>query len=90
MRYVDAVFTIIKGSKEHVIMILDSINKLHANIKFTLEIEKNGTISFLDVKVQRKGNSLETSVHRKTTNTNLYVKWDAYLPKYQKLVLSHY
>ena len=39
-RYVDDIFTIIKGSKEHVIMILDSINQLHANIKFTLEIEK--------------------------------------------------
>ena len=44
-------------------------------------------ISFLDVKVQRKGNSLETSVYRKTTSTNLYMKWDACLPKYQKVGL---
>ena len=86
-RYIDDVFTIINGSKEPVIMILDNINKLHANIKFTLELEKNDMISFLDVKVQRTGNSLETSVYRKTTNTNLYTKWNACLPNYQKIGL---
>ena len=31
--------------------------------------------------------SFETSLYRKKTNTNLYLKWDSCLPRYQKLGL---
>jgi hypothetical protein len=53
--------------------ILDYLNGLH-NIKFTMEIEKEGHLPFLDIDVYRKTNgSLGHKVYRKPTHTNLYL-----------------
>ncbi|CAF1540560.1 unnamed protein product, partial [Rotaria sordida] len=87
IRYVDDVFAIIKGNKNETLKILNDINNVHDNIKFTIEFEQDNCIPFLDVKIKRTGNKLETSIYRKETNTNLYLKWDSCLPRYQKLGL---
>ena len=87
IRYVDDVFVVVEGPNEHIMYIMDSTNSLHKNIKFTLELEKNNSLSFLDVHIQKVDNKFLTSVCRKNTNTNLYMKWDACLPKYQKVGL---
>ena len=87
IRYVDDVFVVVEGPNEHIMHIMDSTNSLHKNIKFTLELEKNNSLSFLDVHIQKVDNKFLTSVYRKNTNTNLYMKWDACLPKYQKVGL---
>ena len=86
-RYVDDIFAIVKGKDIEIHEILEGINKIHKNIKFTIEFEQDNSITFLNVNIKRKGSRLETSVHRKKTNTNLYLKWDACLPRYQKLGL---
>ena len=53
-RYVDDTFTIIrKGKVEEV---LEKLNGFHESIKFTYEKEKDGVISFLDVKIITKMN----------------------------------
>ena len=68
LRYVDDTFTIIK--KEEI--------ENHESIKFTHEIENEGKLPFLDVNVTRKlDGSFNTSVHRKPTDTNIYVRWKA-------------
>ena len=79
-RYVDDTFTFVKKTEvENVISIL---NNFHRDIQFTHEVEKNGTIAFLDVSVKRKEDgSFTTSVYRKKTDTNLYVNWGAFAPK---------
>ena len=82
-RYVDDTFTFIKrGSVEAV---LEKLNEFHQSIKFTFEKENDGTIAFLDVKVIRKINGcFETDIHRKPTDTNVYVNWKAFAPKIWK------
>ena len=82
-RYVDDTFTFIKkGSIEFV---LEKLNSFHPNIKFTYEVQKDGTIAFLDVKVIRNSDgSFETEVHRKPTDTNVYISWNAFAPKMWK------
>ena len=79
-RYVDDTFTFIrKGCVEAV---LERLNEFHPSIKFTFEKEANGRISFLDVCVIKKPDgSFDTDVHRKATDTNVYVHWDAFAPK---------
>lgn len=50
------------------------MNPLHSNIKFTLEVEKNGMLPFLDVLVCRKQDgSLGHGVYRKRTHPDLYL-----------------
>jgi hypothetical protein len=79
-RYVDDTFTFIR--KDCVEEVLERLNGFHPNIKFTFEKEENGRISFLDVAVIKKPDgSFDTDVHRKATDTNVYVHWEAFAPK---------
>ena len=51
-RYVDDTFTFIKA--DEAINVKNVLDSFHDNIKFTYEIEKNNSISFLDVNIIRK------------------------------------
>ena len=78
-RYVDDTTATIKlTSIDHVLMILNTFPK---NIKFTYELEINNKISFLDVLLIRKNDTLETTVYRKSTNNGVYLHWNSYAPK---------
>ena len=83
-RYVDDTFTFINENEiENVRRIL---NSFHPDIKFTSEIEVNNSISFLDVKLIRKENgSFTTEVHRKETDTNIYIHWKSFAPDTWKI-----
>jgi hypothetical protein len=48
-------------------LFLDYLNSKHPNIKFTMEVEQNCSISFLDCLVTKCGNKFHTSVYRKPT-----------------------
>jgi len=48
------------------------MNGLHPNMKYTCEIEKSNSISFLDVLIKRISMNYSTQVFRKSTDTGLY------------------
>jgi len=51
-------------------------------IRFTMEIEKDNTIFFLDTSVSRDSNGLlTTTVYRKPTHTNQYLAYDSHHPQ---------
>ena len=78
-RYVnDTIATIKLTSIDHVLMIL---NTFHKNIKFTYELEINKKISFLDVLLIRKNDTLEPTIYRRSTNNGVYLHWDSFAPK---------
>ena len=83
-RYVDDTFAFVRDGKiEHVLEIL---NGFHPSIKFTHECESNGVISFLDVKISTLDDrSFATEVHRKDTDTNIYLHWRSFAPKAWKI-----
>ena len=59
-RYVDDMIPFVKlGTINYIIT---KLNSLYHNIQFTFEEEDKGTLPFLDVLVQRKGNSTVTSI----------------------------
>ena len=66
---------------------LQYLNTRHPNINFTIEFEENHEIPFLDVRVKRNLNTFTTTVHRKTTFTGLYTKWDSFTPRKYKINL---
>ena len=83
-RYVDDTFTFIR--KGEVGAVLELLNGFHDSIKFTFEREVEGVISFLDVKVIKNGDgTFETDVHRKKTDTNVYMHWDSFAPRAWKI-----
>ena len=56
--------------------VVNILNSFHANISFTCERECDGMISFLDVLIMRKNNTIETTVYRKQTRNDIYLHWD--------------
>jgi hypothetical protein len=76
-RFVDDVFVIIKKGSE-VEKILDFLNSQHNKLKFTMEMEINKQINFLDIKVKRKNDlKIETSTYRKPTFTGVMLNWNS-------------
>ena len=73
-RYVDDTFVIWPHGRERLMEFLDHLNSLHNNIEFTIEIEKDGHLPFLDIDIYRRmDSSLGHKVYRKPTHTNLYL-----------------
>lgn len=54
MRYVDDTFAIWAHEMNKLNEFLLFINSFHSNIKFTMEIKKEGLLPFLDVHIYRK------------------------------------
>ena len=49
------------------------MNGQEKRIQFTMEREKNKVLAFLDLKMERVGGKLVTSVYRKDTHTFRYL-----------------
>lgn len=77
-RYVDDTFTTIR--KDSITSIITKLNDFHPNIQFTYEIEEEHQLAFLDVKLIRENRNIETTVHRKTTHNEIYMRWDSFTP----------
>ena len=75
-RYYDDNNCFIKeDSIDHVMSVL---NGFHPSIQFKYDTESNNRLSFLDVPIIRNGQSIETWVYRKPTNTDIYVHWNSF------------
>jgi len=84
-RYVDDLLIIFKDPS-HVNPFLQYLNKQHKNIIFTLEIETNHSLPFLDILITHNNTSFNTSVYRKPSNTMLGTNYFSFTHK--KFILS--
>ena len=76
-------------SIENAPLFLDFLNRQHPTIKFTAELEKNNSISFLEVKVNKTEQSFDTGVFRKGTFTGLDMKFVTCLNRPYKICSSY-
>lgn len=74
-RYVDDTLAIVRKGTE--VDVLNRLNKGHASIVFTCEIEESGRIPFLDIEVKREGRHIRTTVYRKQTATDRYLDFES-------------
>jgi len=87
-RYVDDTFTIMPDLNKANVF-LDKLNSCHENLNFTMEIAEQDTISFVGMNITKCGNRLETSVHRKSTNSGLLLHYHSHVDKrYKRCLLS--
>ena len=77
-RFVEDAFTIIK--KQHKNSFLEHLNSITPSIKFSSEETRtDGSMPFLDILITPKDDgSLQTSVFRKPTHTDLYLQWGSH------------
>ncbi|XP_078352246.1 uncharacterized protein LOC144636924 [Oculina patagonica] len=76
-RYVDDSHVCLK--KEFVDEFHSHLNSINQHIKFTIEVETEGSIAFLDTKTTRQvDGSIAVSVYRKATHTDRYLDFNSY------------
>ena len=85
-RYVDDTFCLFK-EHAHIDSFLQHINSFHPNIKFTVEVEKDNSLPFLDVSILKNRDSFSTSLYRKSTFTGLYADFASLIPNKYKINL---
>ena len=78
IRYVDDVFAIWPHGDQALDEFLTHLNSQHPAIQFTMEKEEDQKIAFLDVQVERRGDSATTLVFRKKTHTNQYINYNSH------------
>ena len=64
--------------------LLKMANSLHRNLEFTMELESEGALSFLDMKIVRHQDSLETKWFTKPTDTGLMLNFHSLAPTQYK------
>ena len=65
------------------------INSISPNIKFTLDLEDNSSLAFLDDRVNHTVNcKLWTTIYHKPTHINRYLQFDSHHPLHQKLAVA--
>ena len=84
LRYVDDTWLLWDHGEENAQALLHHLNSLRGSIKFTMEIEEEESIAFLDVKVKKLTTGFITSVYKKPTNTDLYLHFDSHHPAHVK------
>ena len=72
LRYLDDIFCIWTQGREKLEEFFSFLNEFHPTIKFTME-QSTDTINFLDVKVTKVQNQLETDLYTKNTDTHQYL-----------------
>lgn len=84
-RYVDDIITCFIGTNRQLNHFLEFINSLHDNIKFTIELETNNSINFLDLTIQKLNNKFDFSIYRKPTCTDITIHNSSAHPYKHKL-----
>ena len=78
-RYVDDVCTVVPINRvQH---LLQHLNTIETTIQFTVEVENDGKLPFLDVNISHlPDGSFNTSVFRKPTHTDKYLDFASHHP----------
>ena len=86
LRYVDDTFAVFRDNAA-IQSFYTYINNCHPSISFTIEIEQDNRLPFLDCCVHKTSSSFQTSLFRKKTFTGLYTLWDSFTPRKYKINL---
>ena len=85
-RYVDDTCTALHPGKVQAFH--NHLNSIKPSIQFTLEVEENGVLPFLDTEIKHHPDgSLSTKVYRKRTHTDKYLDFQSHHPLAHKLAV---
>ena len=83
-RYVDDTLTVLH--KDTINIFHEHLNSINPHIQFTVEVESDRTLPFLDVLIRRDVDGcISTSVYRKPTHTDKYLDFSSHHPLQHKV-----
>ena len=86
-RYVDDTLTVLP--QDEVQHFHEHLNSIEATIQFTIEMESEGTLPFLDTRItHHTDGSLSTTVFRKSTHTDKYLDFQSHHPLAHKVAVA--
>ena len=89
-RYVDDILCLFNGTSRQVTSFLNTLNSLEPNIQFTVEIEKDNSINFLDLTIDHKNkNKFNFQIYRKPTYTDTIIPSTSNHPFSTKMAAFH-
>ena len=75
---------------DKIIYKVNQLNSLDESIQFTFEMEEENKLIFLDVMIIRNTNcTINTTVYRKPTNTDIYINWHSHSPLQWKKTIGN-
>ena len=63
----------------------DNLNSVNPHLQFTIELEENRCLPFLDTRTTRSKSKIGDDIHRKATHTDKYLHDDSHHPLQHKL-----
>jgi hypothetical protein len=83
-RYVDDILLIFDPNHSDIQSVLTDFNALHPNLYLTAEIERDNTINYPDISIQKNPPKLITSIYRKPTFTDSIIPYTSNHPTQHK------
>lgn len=88
-RYVDDCLCFLDCDQQGAERLLTKINNIHPKIAFTLEIENNKKLNFLDLTIHKNEQNLKFSIYRKPTQTDHVIPDQSNHPQQHKMAAFH-
>jgi hypothetical protein len=88
-RYVDDIFAIVSFTKDRLAEFTELMNSQYPSIKFTVEVEVDSKLPFLDILISRNNGILDFNVYRKPTQVDRFIDNNSFHPKEHKLAAFH-
>jgi hypothetical protein len=89
-RYVDDILIIFNQNKTNEKTIINHMNNIDKNLEFKISGEENNSISYLDLSIHRNTNSINLSIYRKPTHTDITIQFSSNHPHNHKLAALNY
>jgi hypothetical protein len=89
-RYVDDILIIYDHTTTNINTLLNEFNKIRQNLTYTIELENNQQINFLDIAVFRTNDTFEFTIFRKPTYTDIIIPYNSCHPTEQKFAAIRY
>ena len=84
-REVDDVYCLWQYGLENIQRFLNYLNSCHSRIKWTIEVEKEGALPFVDLNLCRKAFRITAGIYRKGSHTLKYSTYSSNIPRAEQL-----
>ena len=78
--YVYDILVIYNASTTNIQAVLDQFNDTSPTLTFTMEMESNNSINFLDISISKHNETFDFKIYRKPTTTDTIIPFDSNHP----------